>query len=341
MEDSVRTDALTLLPPGADATVRPAPVWLHSPAFDLLLIANLGWLVALVPGFAAPDGDTPLSFWQMYFLTTPHRWLTLGLVALDPDRRGARTGWFVVLAVAFLALVLGMRLASDVYLCLFVVDYVWNAWHFGAQHSGVARMYARKARLDANPWLERHGLRLFVFYTILRTAAWTTGWLEAYPDGVAWLHWVDLAILAIPVILLIHAGWRGRAQMPRRVYLWSVCLLYASLLLALRGHHMSLILALTVAAALFHAVEYLGVVTLYARRRQTVGSPGAFRTLAFRWTLTLSLLVLGLGVAALVAERWVTDVWISLNLWAALLHYAYDGMIWKLRAPSTARALGV
>ena len=32
--------------------------------------------------------------------------------------------------------------------------------------------------------------------------------------------------------------------------------------------------------------------------------------------------------------------WIGLNLWAALLHYAYDGMIWKLRRPATAQALG-
>jgi hypothetical protein len=28
------------------------------------------------------------------------------------------------------------------------------------------------------------------------------------------------------------------------------------------------------------------------------------------------------------------------NIWAAFLHYAYDGMIWKLRRPETAKALG-
>ena len=33
--------------------------------------------------------------------------------------------------------------------------------------------------------------------------------------------------------------------------------------------------------------------------------------------------------------------WQGPNLWAALVHYAYDGMIWKLRRPETARALGV
>ncbi len=34
------------------------------------------------------------------------------------------------------------------------------------------------------------------------------------------------------------------------------------------------------------------------------------------------------------------EVWLGLNLWAALVHYAFDGMIWKLRRPETARALG-
>jgi hypothetical protein len=29
-----------------------------------------------------------------------------------------------------------------------------------------------------------------------------------------------------------------------------------------------------------------------------------------------------------------------LNLWAAMVHYAFDGMIWKLRRPETARVLG-
>jgi hypothetical protein len=30
-----------------------------------------------------------------------------------------------------------------------------------------------------------------------------------------------------------------------------------------------------------------------------------------------------------------------MNLWAAALHYAYDGMIWKLRNTGTAKVLDV
>ena len=64
--------------------------WLVSPAFDLLFLANLGWLLALVPGYVAAEGTVHIEFWQIYFLTTPHRWITLLLVAADPDRRAGR-----------------------------------------------------------------------------------------------------------------------------------------------------------------------------------------------------------------------------------------------------------
>jgi hypothetical protein len=37
----------------------------------------------------------------------------------------------------------------------------------------------------------------------------------------------------------------------------------------------------------------------------------------------------------------VLVLWQGLNLWAAFVHYAFDGMIWKLRRPETAAALGV
>ena len=123
-------------------------------------------------------------------------------------------------------------------------------------------------------------------------------------------------------------------------YLASVCGLYSLLLLALSEQLPALVLSLTVAAALFHAVEYLALVTHYAWRRQTVGSPGLFRTLARHWLVALAAFVLVLGTFAAVVQRQGVAWWTGLNLWAAFLHYAYDGLIWKLRQPATARALG-
>jgi hypothetical protein len=74
--------------------------------------------------------------------------------------------------------------------------------------------------------------------------------------------------------------------------------------------------------------------------------------MARSWSLVLAVYVVCLGVFAEFAERttqgiWseqmitLSELWVGANLWAAFLHYAYDGTIWKLRRPETAKALGV
>ena len=40
-------------------------------------------------------------------------------------------------------------------------------------------------------------------------------------------------------------------------------------------------------------------------------------------------------------DNGILVLWQGMNLWAAFVHYAFDGMIWKLRRPETAAALGV
>ena len=100
------------------------------------------------------------------------------------------------------------------------------------------------------------------------------------------------------------------------------------------------VVALAAASATFHAVEYLALVTFYAWRRQDVGSDGMFRQMAQRWVGALAVYVVVLGLLAVAAEAHLREWWVGMNLWAAFLHYAYDGMIWKLRRPETARALG-
>lgn len=317
--------------------------WIVSPAFDLLFLANLGWLLLLVPG-AATRADTPIDFWQVYFLTLPHRWLTLVLVLADRDRRGDQgRKLFAVAALAGL-LVVGAYLGTGAFLCLAVVDYVWNAWHFAAQHAGVLRMYSRTVG-GGSEWLERWGLRAFVTYAALRAAGWATGAVEADTALVGWLHAADLAVLAVPVLLLAtNLAGATRDRVGKLIYLGSVCLLYSGFVLSLRAGWGGLVLAFAASASLFHAVEYLAVVTHYARRRATVGSDGPFRTLARYWLLFLGVYAVALGVTGVWLDRpdsGAAVVWQGLNLWAALVHYAYDGMIWKLRRPETARALGV
>lgn len=326
-------------PEGASAPGHPGG-WMVSPAFDLLLVANLGWPLLLLPGLSGRD-ETAVDFWQVYFVTLPHRWITLVLVALDPDRRDRRGLGLVAIAAALMALVAGVWLGTQAFTCLAVVDYIWNAWHFAAQHAGVLRIYGRRVG-DAPAWMERHGIRFFVTYAVLRTAGWTTGWLETSDSSRALLRAADLLALAVPTTLAVAALCGvTRARAGKTVYTLSVCALYGGLLLSLSNRASAWVVPLATASGLFHATEYLAVVTHYAWRRRVVGGGGAFRRLAGVWVPFLAIYAAVLGSMGVWLEGGPAfEFWLGLNLWAALVHYAFDGMIWKLRRPETARALG-
>ena len=324
---------------------RPLPVdgWIVSPAFDLLFLANLGWLLLLLPGMST-RAETTLDFWQIYYLTLPHRWATLFLVALDPDRRGGRGLALLAVAAGLMVLVGGVWLGTGAFTCLAVVDYLWNAWHFAAQHAGVLRIYSRKVG-GGSPALERYGVRFFVTYAAVRSAGWATGWLEADEPSMGLLRAVDLAVLGVPAALALSALLSlNRARIGKTVYIASVCGLYAALIYCLSNRLAGWVVVLATASGLFHAVEYLAVVTHYAARRRTVGSDGPFRAMARNWLLYLGTYLALLGSAGVWLAREdgpAFELWQGLNLWMALVHYAYDGMIWKLRRPETARSLGV
>jgi hypothetical protein len=194
-------------------------------------------------------------------------------------------------------------------------------------------------------WLERWGVRLFVTYVLLRTADWVGGWASDEPTAATALRAIDLAALAVPAALLAAtAVGLTRERVGKAVYTASVCGLYTALLLAVSARAGGLVLVLATAAALFHATEYLAVVTHYAWRRGTVGSAGAFRVMARHWLAFLAVYAVALGAVGVLFDRkgsGLYEFWIGANLWAALTHYAFDCMIWKLRRPDTARALGV
>jgi hypothetical protein len=332
-----------------ESTINP---WIVSPAFDLLFIANVWWVVLSLPFFVVADGTSPVSFWQIYFLTTPHRWLTLLLVATDPDRRVGKGGFLFALAVIFGLVICGTHALTGAFTCLALIDYIWNAWHFASQHGGVLRIYGRKGG-GGRPKAETRIMRIFVTYVCLRLAGWTTGWTEDITAAATFLDLLDLAVFLLPLVLLsMEFSNRPWQRIGKIIYLMSVLLMYGALLLAVRNGWHRWIIALTPANAAFHAVEYMAIVTFYARRRESHGSVSLFQTMARSWSQVLVIYVICLGIFSEFAERttqgiWsdqaitLSELWVGANLWAAFLHYAYDGTIWKLRRPDTAKALGV
>ena len=316
--------------------------WVVSAPFDLLVLANVCWPLLLLPGFST-NTETSVDFWQVYYLTLPHRWITLFLVFADPDRRADRTWLLVSMSLVSAGVISGAYLGSGAFLCLGLVDYIWNGWHFASQHAGVLRIYSKKVD-GGNAWLERWGLRSFIFYCLVRTSSAILWRLESDSLTNTLASLSDWAILTIP-LAIFATNLRGvhRQRLPKLIYLTSVLSLYVGYLLASHFQLPRFILCIATAAALFHAVEYLAIVSHYANRRQHVGSDGLMRKIARQWMLVLTIFVLcfgTLGVWASTPSRGYETIWQGLNLWAAFTHYALDGVIWKLRRPETAMALG-
>src|SRR5262245_11838859 len=170
-------DATRASEPATDASLAKATgPWLVGPWSDSLLIANVAWPLLLLlqvgEGFSGREG---LQFWQIYFITTPHRWITLALVFLDRERFAQRRLAFVAIGATAVIAVLGVRVATGTLTCLLTIDYLWNAWHFASQHHGIYRIYQRKSPtvvLTGEP-VEKWFMRLFLLYVIVRVAGAT------------------------------------------------------------------------------------------------------------------------------------------------------------------------
>ena len=333
------TGAPTTLPSSHSS---PPRGWLLGPGFDALFVANILWplLLMVAVGSDGFDGRAGLQFWQIYFVTTPHRWITLFLVFCDRERFQERRGTFLGIAAAVVAGCLGLLLTTGSLLCLLAVEYVWNVWHFAAQHHGIYRLYGRLAASPPAPAIphDKWVIRGFLLYVMGRVAGGT--WSIVWLDDI--LQWTDWPMLLLP-LWLAAAEWRttGPALRGRSLYLVSVLSLYVALLGAAHFSQPRWLLALTTVSALFHATEYLALVSWSVDHRVRDRGPrlGMITRFAGKWSLLLAAYVLTLGAGGWLIERHGLNLWLTLNLMAAFLHYAYDGLIWrKVRksAPNTA-----
>lgn len=313
-------------------TARAVNGWILSPAVDLLVLSNVLWpMLLLLQHDRGFDGRSAVLFWQVYFVTTPHRWITLALVFLDRQRFRERPRLFVGFAILVTGLCVGIRINTGSLTCLLAVDYVWNAWHFAAQHHGVYRIYGRLSQperivgLSFEKWL----MRFFLIYVIIRiaTATFADSWFSD------WMKIADWLVIAIPLWLVLQdlRSW-NRLRTGRTVYLLSVSGLYLSLLWAVHQQRPALVLSLATASALFHAVEYLALTGWAVNRRSVQMSTdklGIIGWLAPRWALTLIMFIVILGSGGWLMDQNLLELWLLINVIVAFLHYGYDGMIWK------------
>jgi hypothetical protein len=332
------------------AAAAPPRGWLFGPWVDLLLVANVAWpLVAWFAGaFAETDAYRAFGFLLAFFVIMPHRWVTLPLVFLDRQRLAQRPLAFLGVLAFVVVLCWSIRLSMPTLALLVAIDYLWNAWHFSAQHAGIARIYGRLARpQDTGGAWEKVLLRTFFLYVLLRLTgqfvpAKSFPWLEWVRAAMPQLAPLDFVVLLLPVGLLLHEIWgliaatpsSPRSALGRLIYLVSVCSLYATLLMALHFGHAALIFGCTIAATLMHSSEYLAVVSWAVPKNRSLSQSAVFARILPRWTLALLAFMAFFAVTSCVLQqsfvdpRWLAG-WVWLNFNVSLLHYAYDGMIWK------------
>ena len=334
--------------------VRPAPVtphaaepgrgWIVSPAFDLLFLANLGWLLLLLPGFATPDRHGHRLLADL--LPDPPAPLDHprpGRRRPRPPRRAGRARSSLVAALA--AVVVAGRTSAPGRSC---------AWRWSttcgtpgtSPASTPACCGCTPARSAAGrEWLERWGC-----------AGSSPTPRSAPPGGRPGGSRPTPTCAAVAARARPRSCWsfprrcssrtwsgstrdRGREAGVPRQRVPALHRVPPEPAVRVGGR----VVVFAAAGSMFHAVEYLAMVTHYARRRETVGAPA--RSACWRGTgcCSSALYVVVLGAVGRVdgaPGHGLVVLWQGLNLWAAFVHYAYDGMIWKLRRPETAARTG-
>jgi hypothetical protein len=302
--------------------------WLLSPVADLLLILNVAWpLVVWLQVFAGMSIHDETLFWQVYFVTTPHRWITLAYVFLDREQMRSRGPLLIGIFLTALGACGMATLATGTLTCLLTVDYLWNVWHFAAQHHGIFRIYSRgQGRSTATALaIERWTFRGIVLYVSARVAGGTWAW----PQLDQALRQADWLVLGVALALLVSVIARQHFRMTTSLgYLVSVLSLYGGMLLAVNQQQPSLVLAFATAAALFHALEYLGVVT-WSLQKKSGAEHGWLSRLALQAGGIVVAFALVLGSGAWLVDNYWSGGWLFLNVAAAFTHYAFDGLIWR------------
>ena len=144
--------------------------------------------------------------------------------------------------------------------------------------------------------------------------------------------WLDPVMLLLPFSLLLGELIRFRpSAVGRLLYLGSVCSGYTALLLSIRYHQQLLTLAIALSLSLFHATEYLAGVSWAVKMKHGRNGHGIFGHLVPRWVLALSTFMIVLALSAWLFDSRYHNLWAVVTIAVSYLHYAYDGIIWKVR----------
>jgi hypothetical protein len=236
--------------------------------------------------------------------------------------------------------------SADAWGVVVAVTAAWNIWHVLMQRHGVARAYAAKAGGGVDE--RAHGRRdlLLLWALTLVTAAGVMRFQQRTFTGLARKAWrlfepvvggaavldalvvVTALLAAVALAAWLRAERRARpaARAPRAL-LW----LSTAALLVVFWLHGPIVGYLVFGVA--HSIEYMVFVHLYSKRRTARGpEPLGVRALGEPVLLVIvSAVLLGAFVAA--RQVWTVPLFMVYYTSTSLLHYFYDGIVWKMRRP--------
>lgn len=340
------------------AAPRPAP-WFRSPAYDaaFVLLTPL-WTYPLVRGAEAALG-APLLNRLILLSATGHYVATFARAYGDLDLLRRFRTRLLVAPLALIVLCVGM-FATGHEAPLLVATTAWAFWHWLAQGFGFARIYDAKIGSHA-PWTALLDKALvtagFVGTAVLNpasTAMFGKVFLDAglpLPGAATWAVVQRIVLGGCVLTAVLYLADLGLAIARGRPWSWQKQVMHASTI----GYYVFAfswlpnVLVAYVLFELFHDIQYYAITWLACRQRATRPGTAGWFQLLFRPGPAAAALFVGamyacggldaLGRANL--EGPGRQAWLGVFLCLALLHYYYDGFVWKTRERLVGADLGV
>ena len=353
--------------------------WIRSRFFDTALLAFCWvpvyvWVVFGLGIGAEPFGYAPLSTLEsqralslailvVLGLTSIHRHYTFVLVYGDgPTFRERAVAYIaapiVVFGLAALALghdrpvaIAGFEIHP--FTAMLIASGLWNVWHTVQQRYGILRAYAGKARGGLKTRAHSRRDRLLLWTAVLALAVllpWSrASTFESHPNALRVLRnlepivdhpaYVAAVVAALAALVIVARQWwqfEREAEVdrgPRWLFLGSTIALLVVFVV-----HGPIVGYLCFGAA--HALEYLAFVHHFAERRFEGEHRSVAATFLGRPIVFAPILIAGLGLLYLaMRERQGTNVYLAYYVGTSMLHFLYDGWIWKLRQPKVSAPL--
>src|SRR5215510_2213511 len=346
--------------PASTAVGRKPGLWILDSWRDLALYVCTTLL--LVPMFVAAQGvwsAEDIYLFVAAFGAMGHH--LPGMIRAYGDRAlFQRFRWRFICAPIFLVVVCAAFSVWDLK-GIVLVAFIWGVWHGMMQTYGFCRIYDAKVGsfAEVTRRLDFAVCAIWFATAVLLSPQRMTDTLETFysaggpfiPPAVLRTGQQGLLALALLISALFLANFVWMWSSGKRPSPVKLVLLITSI--SFWWYCNNIVASVLVGVALFevfHDVQYLSLVWIYNRKRvESDRSIGGFMRFVFRRSGALVGLYIGLifaygalgyyksSIGIDVVKRMLTGVVTA----SALLHFYYDGFIWKVREKSTRQSLGI